>query len=368
MFKEILFGISSVKEPKFIKEFTADNKQLEDLKELSKKVKEDKRKNIDRDIAMLKYGIDGEKNTDYELKNSFIPMLILHDIRLEREDYVAQMDYILITKYFIMILETKKLSGDISINESGEFVRSFKSKFGKVYKREGIYSPVTQNERHIKILKKILKDNKVCKNIPIYSAVVMANPKSIINKGKAPKDVKDQIVKYDQLGKFIKNKLDVDKKNNSGIVVDKKMYGVAEFLKNNNKEIIFDYMKKYSLSEEDFIEGENLKNSLENKVIEEKSECVEDIYVQAINIENDIEDEVNNKDIIEDVKSELKKFRLAMAKANKVPPYYIFNDATLDEIMDKSPRCLEDLMKIRGFGKVKVERYGENIIEIIEGR
>ncbi|MEG2740520.1 HRDC domain-containing protein [Clostridium sp.] len=127
-------------------------------------------------------------------------------------------------------------------------------------------------------------------------------------------------------------------------------------------------MKKYSLSEDDFIEEDNLKNALENKVIEEECECVEEIYVEANNDENVIEAEINNKDIIEDVKSELKKFRLAMAKANKVPPYYIFNDATLEEIVDKNPRCLEDLIKIRGFGKVKVERYGENIIEIIEGR
>ncbi|MDY3206899.1 nuclease-related domain-containing protein, partial [Clostridium baratii] len=249
MFKEILFGISSVKGPEFIKEFTTDNKQLEDLKELSSKVKnDDKKKYIDKDIAILKYGIDGEKNTDYELKNSFIPMLILHDIRLESEDYVAQMDYIIITKYFIMILETKKLSGDISINESGEFVRSFKSKYGKVYKREGIYSPITQNERHVQILKKILKDNNVCKNIPIYSGIVMANPKSIINKSRAPKDIKEQIVKYDQLAKFIKDKIDYEKKKNDGIVFDKKMYSIAEYLKTNNKEASFDYMKKYSLT------------------------------------------------------------------------------------------------------------------------
>ena len=62
MFKEILFGISSVKGPEFIKEFTTDNKQLEDLKQLSSKVKNnDKKKYIDKDIAILKYGIDGEK-------------------------------------------------------------------------------------------------------------------------------------------------------------------------------------------------------------------------------------------------------------------------------------------------------------------
>ena len=367
MFKEILFGISSVKGPEFIKEFTTDNKQLEDLKELSSKVKNnDKKKYIDKDIAILKYGIDGEKNTDYELKNSFIPMLILHDIRLESEDYVAQMDYILITKYFIMILETKKLSGDISINESGEFIRSFKSKYGKVYKREGIYSPITQNERHIRILKKILKENNVCKNIPIYSGIVMANPKSIINKSRAPKDIKEQIVKYDQLAKFIKDKIDYEKKKNDGIVFDKKMYSIAEYLKTNNKEASFDYMKKYSLTEDDFKEDYNNECLIEKEIekdIEELKEIDNKITNNIID-EKDSNETFNNEDI-ENIRKQLKKFRLEISKINGIPPYYVFNDSTLEEILEKMPKCNEDLIKVRGFGKVKVEKYGENIIEIV---
>jgi hypothetical protein len=51
----------------------------------------------------------------FELKNSFIPMLCLHDIRLEYNDYIAQFDFILITCKFIYVLETKKLNGDIEI-------------------------------------------------------------------------------------------------------------------------------------------------------------------------------------------------------------------------------------------------------------
>ena len=96
MLKEIIFGISSIKGPTWLKEFNENNKQLEDLKILSGKVYSEKKKLIDRDIIYLTYGIEGEKNVSYEIKNSYIPMLALHDIRIEDGESVAQMDYILI--------------------------------------------------------------------------------------------------------------------------------------------------------------------------------------------------------------------------------------------------------------------------------
>lgn len=61
-------------------------------------------------------------------------MLALHDIRLEYEEYTAQFDFILITKKCIYVLETKKLSGNIEINEDGDFIRTIRTKQGKFYK------------------------------------------------------------------------------------------------------------------------------------------------------------------------------------------------------------------------------------------
>ncbi|MBO5131399.1 MAG: NERD domain-containing protein [Romboutsia sp.] len=37
-------------------------------------------------------------------------MICLHDIRIEKDDYVAQLDFVLVTAEFIMILEAKKLN------------------------------------------------------------------------------------------------------------------------------------------------------------------------------------------------------------------------------------------------------------------
>ncbi|EGT3615795.1 aldolase [Clostridium perfringens] len=366
MLKELFLGISSIKGPIWLKEFSEYNRQLEDLKELSCKVKSEKKNLIDRDIMYLNYGIEGEKNVSYEIKNSFIPMLALHDIRIEDGDSVAQMDYILITKSFILVLETKKLTGDISINESGEFIRYFKNRAGKVYKKEGIYSPVAQNERHVRILTEYLKKNKIIKKVPVYSCVVISNSKSVINKYKAPKEIKSQIIKYDQLTSFINLKLQYHKKLKDGIIFDELMYSIGNFLVENNKPIKFDYYKKYSLSEVDFIGKERMKNKLENN---EKNQFTKEFLEEEYNYLKK-ENNLKSKDKIkykneEELRNKLKKVRISFAIKEKLPAYYIFNDETLEDILNKMPKTKEELLKVRGFGKVKVNKYGEEIIGVL---
>ena len=46
----------------------------------------------------------GEKNIAFELKNSGIPMYILHDIYLESDDLSAQIDYIVVTRKVVFII------------------------------------------------------------------------------------------------------------------------------------------------------------------------------------------------------------------------------------------------------------------------
>lgn len=54
-------------------------------------------------------------------------------------------------------METKKLNGDITVNRHGDFIRALRARRGKEFK-EGIYSPITQNTRHLKIVKDMLSN------------------------------------------------------------------------------------------------------------------------------------------------------------------------------------------------------------------
>ena len=51
----------------------------------------------------------------------------------------------------------------------------------------------------------------------------------------------------------------------------------------------------------------------------------------------------------------------------KIKPYYIFNDAQMEDIIAKNPQTKEELLQISGFGNVKVEKYGEEIVGILKG-
>jgi len=50
-----------------------------------------------------------------------------------------------------------------------------------------------------------------------------------------------------------------------------------------------------------------------------------------------------------------------------VPAYVIFHDTTLVEIADSRPRTLPALRRIRGMGPTKLERYGAEILTVVEG-
>ena len=61
----------------------------------------------------------------------------------------------------------------------------------------------------------------------------------------------------------------------------------------------------------------------------------------------------------------LKKFRLETSREEKIKPFYVFNDAQMNELIEKRPRTKEELLSVSGFGPVKVEKYGEQLIKLL---
>ena len=65
------------------------------------------------------------------------------------------------------------------------------------------------------------------------------------------------------------------------------------------------------------------------------------------------------------LREQLKTWRSATAKAAGVPAYVVFNDATLYQIAALRPQNDDDLLSISGIGPVKLERYGDDILAIV---
>ncbi len=62
----------------------------------------------------------------------------------------------------------------------------------------------------------------------------------------------------------------------------------------------------------------------------------------------------------------LRSWRKERAAAEGVPPFMLFFDATIREIANIRPSSAEQLLAIKGIGSAKADKYGEELLEIIQ--
>ena len=62
---------------------------------------------------------------------------------------------------------------------------------------------------------------------------------------------------------------------------------------------------------------------------------------------------------------QLRQLRMDISTANNLIPYQVFNQDSLFEMCAYFPKTLTELRKVKGMGKVRVEKYGEQILAII---
>ncbi len=62
----------------------------------------------------------------------------------------------------------------------------------------------------------------------------------------------------------------------------------------------------------------------------------------------------------------LKAKRTELAKEQGVPPYVIFHDSTLLEILNRKPQTLDEMAQISGVGQAKLAKYGDEFLRVVE--
>ena len=339
---------NKLKEPVFLKESSQVEAQLEKLKRLEQSLNKEGQIKIRQDIKCLEYGLTGERNIAFELKNSHIPMYILHDIYLEDGDLNAQIDYMVFTRKICFIIECKNLYGDIEIDSNGNFIRTIE--FGGNKKKEGIYSPITQNHRHLQLIRKIRQDKK--KSILTKfmtdkyfedfnkSVVVLANPRTVLNSKFAKKEVKEQVIRADQLVNYIRNTY---QNSNEVEESDSKLLDWANFYLELHKDIEKDYTERYE----------------QYRILNKETENIEPFIVNANS--SMIRDNIEETEIFK----ELKAYRLTKSREENIKPYFIYNNNQLKDLISKIPTNIEELQEISGFSEIKVNKYGEDILRIV---
>ena len=63
----------------------------------------------------------------------------------------------------------------------------------------------------------------------------------------------------------------------------------------------------------------------------------------------------------------LVELRKELAVADSVPPYMVFHDKTLHEMVAKLPADIVAMSDVSGVGQAKLEKYGERFLAVING-
>lgn len=368
----------------FLKDNSSAEEYISKLEVLRDKAEGELKDKIEKQITVAQYGILGENKIAFELKNSGMDMYILRDIYLEYGDLSAQIDYIVVTRKRIYVLECKNLFGNIEVDQAGNFIRNYEVSGRKI--REGIYSPITQNERHlnvIKLLRKESKSNFITKKLfengfanTYQSLIVLANPKTVLYAKYAKKEVKEKIVRADQLIQKIK---EMDAQVTDYSFSNKDMLETAEFYLAINRPNQSDYTRKYeeliaetekAADRQEAVSASNsvdiiapLKGAEEYNM--EKSEMLEDNFYTQASAGMGENAGTETGETQEVLVAKLKEFRTKQSRLEKIKPYYIFNDAQMQDLISKRPKTMEELLSVSGFGSKKTEKYGDEILKIL---
>jgi len=203
-----------------IKKRDSKQAEIEELTTLlTEPLPENKKFLIERELRCIKTGDQGETDAAYFIDFYFASSknwAVIHDLRLEYRDKVAQIDHLLINRYFdVYVLESKNFSYGLKITDSGEFLINYKNKYFS------IESPIEQNKRHLLVLEQIFKQYDVMPKrlgitiIPNFRSYILVSTKSRVIR--PPKENFDtsMIIKADTL----RTQIDKDFDNMSSISV-----------------------------------------------------------------------------------------------------------------------------------------------------
>jgi len=138
--------------------------------------------NLDKikvELSWLKSGMVGEERVDREWLDIHIkfPHVLLHGLIMENSaGFTHQIDTVFICQHFILVIEIKNYSGHIEFDENTHQCIK-KNAHGEV---EGFHNPVDQVRRHRNFIRQIILN--LGYDLPIESAVIFANSKSILGK------------------------------------------------------------------------------------------------------------------------------------------------------------------------------------------
>jgi hypothetical protein len=196
-----------------IKRMDSKQEEIAELTALLRgRLNSNQRSLIEKELKAIKSGVAGEKDAAYYIDFYFGDSknwAVIHDLRLEHKGKVAQIDHLLINRFFDMyVLESKSYSDKLKITPEGEF----QTYYGKEW--IGIPSPIEQNKRHIHLLNLFLKHQDILPKRmgisirPRFKNLILVSPKSLIRRPLKKKFDASSVIKADTLRTRIDQEVD----------------------------------------------------------------------------------------------------------------------------------------------------------------
>lgn len=181
---------------------TADVSALEALLERSG-LATSTRQRIEQEIRSIRAGVVGERDAAYEIEFYFGKSgnyVTIHDLRLEHDGRVAQIDHLIINRVLqVWVCESKHFVDSVSINAQGEWTRSYR---GREY---GVPSPIEQNKKHIDVLDAILRSGAISLPRRIFTmhpdlmSLVLVSNNAVIKRPRGKVEGLDTVIKAERL-------------------------------------------------------------------------------------------------------------------------------------------------------------------------
>ena len=251
------------------KTIDSKEKEINQLKALLTQSKNPKQKAIIKiDLQRIENGYRAEKDNAYYLDFYFKDSpknILLHDVRIEYNGQVAQIDHLIINRFGIEVLESKSFSGKLTIKGDGSLDVEYTKKV------QTFPNPIEQNNRHAKILSEFLKKNmKLPSNLKLFgvpiSSTVLINPKTTLINDTLPKGFvrADSFItnwdsRVEKMGtlafvKTIGTTMSLDRAKD-----------IADFLVKHHIPKSYDYSKKYHIKKEEEVANVIVSKKEESK-------------------------------------------------------------------------------------------------------
>lgn len=225
-------------------------------------IRDPARPEIEQELVKGLAGYKGERALAYYL--NFLPQkncLIFHNLRLPSGNYHFQIDFLILTTTFTLIIECKNFYGTLFFDDA------FKQLIRNANNLEECFpDPISQAKWHRIQLTAWLKKHHFPSH-PIDYLVVFSNPSTILKTDANNKEAREHII-HSQI--FIERYTHLAERYQQYHLDDKMLRKLSKTLMKSHVPEVRDVLKKYGISKSDLITGVRCPECKSFKMVREK--------------------------------------------------------------------------------------------------